>query len=137
MTKRRVIAIAALVIWVLLLLVAMIGGDLFPTLVKSIAGAVSIGLLALVMPVSSIVGLRTHQPGRPNALATWAIGKRWGYAIAALWAIFIGTLLLVPSSRPQPGWYRIFGACLIAWGLVVAWATYLGFRGKRREGRSA
>lgn len=53
MTKRRAIAIAAFVIWVLLFLVAMIDGDLFPTLVKAIAGAVSIGLLTLVIPVSS------------------------------------------------------------------------------------
>ena len=136
MTKRQAIALAALVIWILLFLVALVGRDMFPTPVTATAGALSIGAVALVIPVSAIVVLTAHQPCKPNTLGTWAIGMRWGFAIGAAWAIFVGTLLLVPSSRAEPAVYRLFGAGSIGWGLVVAWATYLAFRAKRHERRS-
>ncbi len=116
-------------VWGVVVLLGMIGFDVFPRLVAWLFGLkVSAGMgpvaaalfLVLLAAGTSLwtIWYRSHRPVKPLKIENKALFILWGFYHSAV--IFLGTLFGVFLSRP-PFWFTLVGVLSAAPLLIIGW----------------
>ena len=66
---------------------------------------------------------------RAKGLGALAIRRRWYFALVGTYTVFVGLILLSPSTHVSLG-FRLAGAVIFVWGLLAFAVAGLAFRWK-------